>query len=390
METTSRVRMRKFEAASEPTRQPEPTRLLSCLLACFLIALLAPAGALAHSAAAPGPYDGETEQHCPAVGAASGACKEGFNLPVSFTVQGSRMINLRAMVFQQCEDGVAPRLAIIELPQSFRLHWEWGPRAGARMTFDSNPDSEGLERNGTIGSIHGGKANGYLSTLSKIAEDTYCFGVVQWRATSTSHPDQKFWPEAIPAEPVEVAPSPALLQTCITAMSAPPRVAAPLEMVHAGVWPNTGFPYEQEVVGALAYEDMPQACPSRYARTSHADIQMLKKGKWVTTRVWVASVGDDGFTTRISTYGGHPDIPARAPEYNTCQSGHRFHEVRIRVTSSLTRPALQEKEGSRQWFYPVKVEGSCAAATTSAERVHKLQHEIFGTPLSAVSRDFGG
>ncbi len=111
---------------------------------------------------------------------------------------------------------------------------------------------------------------------------------------------------------------------------------------------------------------------------------MLKKGRWVTTQSGVTGAGNRGGVSRILTGGGHPDIPARIPEYNTCENGHGFHKVRIRIVSHLTRPTLHKDKGGHTWFYPVAVEGSCRAAALSDKRVHKLQHELFGTPLSLI------
>lgn len=174
---------------------------------------------------------------------------------------------------------------------------------------------------------------------------------------------------------------PALLQRCLSAALLRPKVVRPPRMIRAGIWPNTGFRYEQAVVGALGYGAMPEECAGRYARISGGDVQMLRKGRWVTTRRSAAGwAGGEGGTARVITGGGHPDDPRSAFIYNACMHG-RFHKVRLRVVTSLTRPALGTTEGRREWRLPVPVHGSCSRAAVSAKRVRKLQHELFGTPL---------
>lgn len=331
-----------------------------------------------------GYYEGETSERCPAFAVSEGICRELSKLPVSFTLTRTRITGIRVMVVEHCEDEIPPRIATVELQRSFPLKPEWGPRAGARKVFDSQPNSSGLGRNGVLGTVWpGGRVHGYTSTLSKVADDTYCSASTQWRARAHAQHNSQRWPE-IPAVPAEPHIDPALLQTCMATVLERPRRKDPLRMVRAGIWPNTGFRREQAVVGSFIYDEMPKACAARYGRSSHADVQMLKRGRWVTTQSFVAGAGNRGGTSRINTVGGHPDIPARIPEYNTCDEGHRFHKVRIRIISRLTRPALQEDKGGHRWFYPVAVEGSCRAAALSAKRVHKLQHELFGTPLSSI------
>jgi hypothetical protein len=333
-----------------------------------------------------GYYEGETGERCPSFAVSEGICRELSKLPISFTLTPTRITDIRVMVVEHCEDEIPPRIAIVELQRSFPLKPEWGPRAGARKVFDSQPNSNGLGRNGVLGTAWPGRVNGYISTLSKVADDSYCFASTQWKATPHTQGNSQRWPE-VPAVPAEPHLDPGLLQTCTSTALERPQRKDPLRMIRAGIWPNTGFRREQAVVGSFIYDDMPEACAARYARSSEADVQILKKGRWVTTQRFVAGAGNRGGTSRILTGGGHPDIPARIPEYNTCEQGHRFHKVRIRITSHLTRPALQKSEGGHSWTYPVAVEGSCKAAALSGKRVHKLQHELFGTPLSLIHQN---
>ena len=331
-----------------------------------------------------GYYEGETSERCPSFAVSEGICRELSKLPVSFTLTSTRITDIRVMVVERCEDKIPPRIATVELQRSFPLKREWGPRAGPRKVFDSQPNSNHLGRNGALGTVWpGGGVNGYISTLSKVAEDSYCFASIEWRASPRAQRNSQKWPE-VPARPVEPHLDPGLLQTCMAVALERPQRKDPLRMIRAGIWPHTGFRGEQAVVGSFVYDDMPEACVARYARSSEADIQMLKKGRWATTQRYVTGAGDRGGTSRILTGGGHPDIPARIPEYNTCDEGHHFHKVRIRVTSRLTRPALRRTEGSHRWVYPATVEGSCRASALSGKRVHRLQHELFGTPLSLI------
>lgn len=328
-----------------------------------------------------GYYEGETSERCPSFAVSEGICRELSKLPISFTLTSTRITDIKVMVVEHCEDEIPPRIATVELQRSFQLKPEWGPRAGARKVFDSQPNSSGLGRSGVLGTAWSGRVNGYMSTLSKVADDSYCFASTQWKATPHARRNSQKWPE-VPVVPAEPHLDPGLLQTCMATVRERPRRKAHLRMVRAGIWPNTGFRGEQAVVGSFVYDEMPGACAARYARSSSADVQMLKGGRWVTTQRSVAGAGNRGGASRILTGGGHPNIPARIPEYNTCEEGHGFHKVRIRITSRLTRPALRKSEGGHTWTYPVAVEGSCKAAALSGKRVHKLQHELFGTPLS--------
>jgi hypothetical protein len=170
-----------------------------------------------------------------------------------------------------------------------------------------------------------------------------------------------------------------LQQTCLKASQEEPTVVKPLVMIHAGIWPNTHLGNEQAIVGTFGWPALPDECGMRYARTARADVQMLRRGKWATTRLFVAGWGGlKGGRSRVSTFGGHPDAPAAAPMYNTC-SGGRFHKVRLKVTTTITRPALSKVEGRQSWNYPVAVRGNCAKAALSEQRVHKLQEELFGS-----------
>lgn len=354
--------------------------LMVVLLAGLFLATVRPQTAQAQRFKS-GYYEGETREHCPAFAVSAGICEEGSRLPVSFVLTPTQITDIRVMVVEHCEDGLQPRIAIVELPGSFPLKREWGPVAGVRRVFDSQPGLDDRERNGILGAVWpGGGAHGYISTLSKVADDTYCYAFNEWWAKPQVQPDSRKWP-AIPAEPAEPDLEPGLLQTCIAAALEPPLPSDPLRMVHAGIWPHTGFHYEQEVHGSFSYPAMPEACAARYARTSHADVQMLKKGRWVTIWGWAASADDYGGKSQVDAFhGGHQDIPARTFEYNNCE-GHHFHKVRIRVTTKLTRPALLAVQGARHWNYPAAVEGSCSAAAVSGRRVQVLQHELFGTPL---------
>ncbi len=125
------------------------------------------------------------------------------------------------------------------------------------------------------------------STLSRVADDTYCFASTSFTVTPQARPNPQKWPE-IPAVPAESVLDPGLLRTCMATVLERPRVKDHLRMVRAGTWPNTGFPGEQGAVGSFIYREMPKACSSRYTRSSSADIQMLKKGRWVTTQISVA------------------------------------------------------------------------------------------------------
>jgi hypothetical protein len=169
-----------------------------------------------------------------------------------------------------------------------------------------------------------------------------------------------------------------LLQTCLTSGLQKPSVVKPLVLVNAGIWPATHLGNEQALRGTFEWSAMPEECGMRYARTAKSELEMLKEGKWGAPRYVAGFGGLKRGRSQVSTFGGHPDIPAAAPYYNTC-SGGRFHRMRVRVVTTITRPALQTVEGRRAWTYAVAVRGNCAKAALSEQRVHKLQEELFGS-----------
>jgi hypothetical protein len=173
------------------------------------------------------------------------------------------------------------------------------------------------------------------------------------------------------------ASSPGLLQQCLSAALVRPKIAHPLRMIHAGIWPNTGFRFQQAVVGAFAYGAMPAECAARYTRVALGNVQMLKKGRWVTTcRPCGGGTNEQQATiAKVSTYGGHPNDPNSKYVYNTC-SRRKFHKVSIRMVIRLTRPALGTSEGARAWRFRTVVHGNCADAALSAKRNEKIQDEF--------------
>ncbi len=70
--------------------------------------------------------------------------------------------DIRVMVFEHCEDGIAPRIAIVELHPSYPLRPEFGARAGPRKVFDSRPRSNSLGRNGVLGTLWPGRVRAYV------------------------------------------------------------------------------------------------------------------------------------------------------------------------------------------------------------------------------------
>lgn len=280
------------------------------------------------------------------------------------------------MVVEHCEDFLAPRVQMVELPGTIPLKQAWGPRAGARTTFDSKPGQTGtMLGTRAMGTVHRRVARGYLSALTKVAPDTYCFNHgAEWTATPGAHTEA--WPTLPPPEPVSVTPEPALLQECAQAMhSGTPTIAKPPEMFHAGIWPFTifhGFHDQQTMTGTIHIPSMPAACSAKYRRHSTELIQRLHQGRWETA-------------CRCSlnqTTAGHPDQPAKAPLYDTCSVGGKFDKIRVKISGRLVRVALGVAEtGSSNWYFPVAVHGDCATAARSERLVHQLQHKLFGTPL---------
>lgn len=178
--------------------------------------------------------------------------------------------------------------------------------------------------------------------------------------------------------PARAATGDELLYTCLTSGLQKPSVVRPLVLVNAGIWPGTNLGDEQALHGTFEWSGMPEECGMRYARTAKSELEMLRKGVWGAPRYVAGFGGLKRGRQKVSTYGGHPDIPASAPYYNTC-SGGRFHRMRVMVVTTITRPALQTVEGRKAWTYPVLVHGDCAKAALSEQRVHKLQEELFGS-----------
>ena len=366
------------------------TRRLSLAFVSTLVVALPAFFAFPGSASAslvqPGFYEGTTTQKCPPEIATSGICRSGEDLPISFTETRSHITDIRVMVVETCEDSLAPELRVVELHRSIRLRHEWGPRAGKRVTFDSVPHLNGtMHGNNAFGHVHGRTIRGYLAVLTKVADDVYCFNHgVEWTATWHAHPGPP-WSALPPSQPVTVTPHPELLQECTAAMrSEAPRVARPLQMFNAGVWPMTihpGFRHQQATTGVLDLPPMPEACSMKYGRGATGVVQRLHKGKWLSSCLCMMWSGDGG-SASLETTAGHPDQPAKWPLYETCNARGRFDKMRVLVSSKLTRPALGTTEtGNKTWSYPIAIHGSCAAAARSKRRVQVLQHKWFGTPL---------
>lgn len=345
-----------------------------CVAAVILGALCGSAGA--SSLVTPGLYEGTTDEHCTPEFASSGECRLGSKLPMSFTVTSTRVSDVRAMVVEHCEDFLAPRIEVVEVRTSIPLKHVWGPRAGARRIFDSNPGQTGtMLGNRALGAVHRAVAHGYLSGLTKVADDTYCFNHgVEWTAAPHAHAEP--WPTLPPSPPVNVTPHPALLQECAAAMRrGAPRVVRPLQMFHAGIWPLTihhGFRGQQTTTGAVDIPSMPAACAAEYSRHSAQTLQRRYKGRWITACR----------CTLDETTAEHPDQPAKWPLYDTCTAGGKFDKMRVGISSKLVREALGRIEtATKNWYFPLAVHGNCAVAARSARRVHQLQHKWFGTPL---------
>lgn len=112
-----------------------------------------------------------------------------------------------------------------------------------------------------------------------------------------------------------VASAPPPVEQRRSAALARPRVAKGMKMIHPGIWPNTGHPYEQSVSGRFAYGAVPAACASRYTRSARGDIELLRTGLWRRTYYGATGWGGlDAGRATVKTGGGHPDAPARAPE----------------------------------------------------------------------------
>jgi hypothetical protein len=182
------------------------------------------------------------------------------------------------------------------------------------------------------------------------------------------------------------AASPSLRHECLSAALSRPTVTKQLRMIAPGIWARTGFPREQTIVGGLRFAALPEECGARYVRSAHGSTQMFNKGRWVTTAPTFARWnGIEGVeATWSAPPAGHwgsiglTDNPKSAWTFNTCSNG-QFHRVRILIVSALTRPALERREGTHEWFLPVVVQGSCKKAALSEQRVHKLQEKEFGS-----------
>lgn len=353
--------------------------VFAALGAC--IAVLIQAAAAFAASTTPGPYAGTTDQLCPAFAIAKGLCNERERLPISLEATPTRIDSIKATVVENCEDGLPPRLVEVELQHGYRLKREGSDRASFNLKLGGHP----LPGNEAEGFVRRQEGRGELAALQKDPEDptgeAYCHGEISWqvfpgRSSGSALP-------ALPEHGESAAPgtanSPPPIRQCLAKALARPRVTRALKMIHPGIWPDTGPPYEQEVGGQFAYGAVPAACAERYQRTARAQLEMLRGGHWI--RTYYDTTGWTGLgagKALVHTGGGHPDAPGRAPEYNDCVGG-RFHEVRITVLTSLTRPALNKVEGRRRWRFPVAVHGSCAAASRSEQRVHKLQEELFGS-----------
>ena len=186
--------------------------------------------------------------------------------------------------------------------------------------------------------------------------------------------------------PARSAGSPALRHECLSAALSRPTVTRPLRMIYPGIWARTGFPHEQTIVGGLRFSALPGECGARYVRSAHGRTQMLENGRWATTDPisgrWVGAESAESIWTAPPAWRwgaiGLTDNPKSAGTFNTCSDGH-FHQVRILIVTTLTRPALEKREGSREWSFRVAVEGSCDKAALSENRVHKLQEKVFGS-----------
>ena len=346
-----------------------------------LIAVLIHTSAALAAQATPGPYAGTTDQLCPQFAIEKELCGERERLPISLEATATRINSIKATVVETCEDGLPPRLVEIELPRSYRLKREGSDRASFNLKLGAHP----LPGNEAEGFVRRQEARGELAALQKDPDDpvgeAYCYAGISWQVFPGKGTGATFPPLPGGGEPAApaVATSPPPVGECLAKALARPRVTRALKMIHPGIWPDTGRPYEQAVGGQFAYEAVPAACAERYERSARGELEMLRGGHWIRTYYGATGwVGLDAGKAPVRTGGGHPDAPGRAPEYNNCVDG-RFHEVRITILTSLTRPALNKNEGRRRWRFPVAVHGSCAAASRSEQRVHKLQEELFGS-----------
>lgn len=141
----------------------------------------APSVAAASQFVTPGRYEGTTTQRCPNFAANAGECALGENLPVSFTATNNAVSDLLAVVIEHCEDFLPPRLGTVEIQGPLLLTRETNRKSFATL----HNWNAALRKTGAVGFIKRRVANGYISSLSKVAEDTYCYvRGVQWRAAS--------------------------------------------------------------------------------------------------------------------------------------------------------------------------------------------------------------
>lgn len=358
------------------TRGLPPLRV--ALAVGVLSALLLTGSASASQLVTLGLYEGTTDQQCPLLAAANGECRGGYNLPISFMVTGKRVSHIRALVLEKCEDFLGQRVGMIELPESFPLTVE-----KRRMSFSTQGSwsSAALKRRAALGFVRRRTALGYVNALTQIADDTYCSGTAQWKASPRTQGNPRSF-ELTPQMPGVLPPpsrviGPALLQECASVARTRPQIRHPLRMTNAGVWPNTGFRREQIVRGVFEYNGMPNECAARYARTSSGNLQIARRGRWVNICKGCVSWGDMGGAVKMLFVPPHPDAPANAPAYNTCAGG-KFHKVRIVMKNRLRRWATGDtKFSSKNWRFPVSVYGNCARAAISARRVHKLQDDVY-------------
>jgi hypothetical protein len=170
------------DSRARPIKGHQVCRVAILLAAASCAALgLCPGGASAKQFVTPGAYAGVTSQRCPVYAAEVGECESGAPLPVSFVATRKAILSFRAVVIESCEDSLRPRLATMEIPGPLHLK-----REKNRMSFSTSRNwNTALRRTGAIGFVKRKIANGYLSALSKVASDTYCFvRGIEWRASS--------------------------------------------------------------------------------------------------------------------------------------------------------------------------------------------------------------
>jgi hypothetical protein len=336
-------------------------------------------------------YLGNTDQRCPAFAVAMGLCNEREYLPISFEATAGQVGEFKAVVVEDCEDGLPARMVEVGLQKSYNLR----PDGTERASFNFKPGRHQLPVNEAEGIVGSREAHGLLRTQEKDPEDpsgaAYCYATVEWRAFPGAHAGGALLPlpeHGVSAEPGASGNPPSQIsaseeQECVN-IAVSGLVKDPgngLTMYHAGIRPDTpGLDRNtfQDVRGSYRFQTMPDGSApgqpdcSGIHRAAASRLEMQSEKHPAKFRLLIKQPAFPVEPSRSGMVGVGVDWGATGSEgiFDRCPDGKHWLKVRDKETLLARDVRTHKLLGTRIYTWPVRISGSCRAAARSSRLVN--------------------